>query len=212
MKICTTLLFGLVLALVGNLDAAETDSSLRVATFDVDATPPVGSMMAYDRVLRQDDLPLRCRGIVLLGAGEPIVLCALDWIGVANKGHDVFRAALAQAAGTSRDRVAVHALHQHDAPDCDFGAERLLEDAGAADLGRFDGTFARQVIGRAADAVRRAMESAQPLTHVGWGEADVQDVASNRRILGPNGKVRVTRYTATKEAAVRAEPVGVIDP
>jgi len=29
-------------------DAAES-SQLRVGTFDIDATPPIGSMMAYDR-------------------------------------------------------------------------------------------------------------------------------------------------------------------
>jgi len=37
-------------------------------------------------------------------------------------------------------------------------------------------------------------------------------VASNRRILGPDDKVRATRYTATKDAALRAEPEGTIDP
>jgi hypothetical protein len=169
-------------------------------------------MMAYDRVLRTDDLPLRCRGVVLLGAGEPIVLCALDWIGVANEGHDAFRDALAKAAGTTRNRVALHSLHQHDAPDCDFLAERLLKEAGASDLGRFDGTFARVLIERTAAAVKASLESAQPVTHVGFGEAEVQEVASNRRIKGPDGKVRVTRYTATKDPVVRAEPIGTIDP
>src|SRR5438034_1014527 len=65
-------------------------STLRVATFDVDATPPVGSMLAYDPVTNHWELGLRARGIVLLGAGEPIVLCAVDWIGIANEGHDAF--------------------------------------------------------------------------------------------------------------------------
>jgi len=37
-------------------------------------------------------------------------------------------------------------------------------------------------------------------------------VASNRRIHGPDGKVRATRYTASKDAALRAEPEGTIDP
>ena len=37
-------------------------------------------------------------------------------------------------------------------------------------------------------------------------------VASNRRILGADGKVRATRYTSTKDAALRAEPEGTIDP
>jgi hypothetical protein len=103
---------------------------VKVATFDVDATPPLGSAMAYDPVKRVDDLTLRCRGVVITGSGEPIVLCAVDWIGIANEGHDAFRAALAQAAGTTPARVAVHALHQHDAPGCDFTAEKLIKDLG----------------------------------------------------------------------------------
>src|SRR5437588_7217779 len=101
--------FALLAALFASQSATgAADAGLKIATFDVDATPPVGSMMAYDKVLRQDDLALRCRGVAVLGAGEPIVLCALDWIGIANEGHDAFRAALAQAAGTSPQRVAVH--------------------------------------------------------------------------------------------------------
>lgn len=74
---------------------------VKVATFDVDATPPLGSAMAYDTVKRLDDLTLRCRGVVITGSGDPIVLCAVDWIGIANEGHDAFRIALAKAAGTT---------------------------------------------------------------------------------------------------------------
>src|SRR5438552_7692458 len=118
-------------------DAAEplggtnsTPSTLRVATFDIDVTPPIGSMMAYDPVTNLWELGLRARGVVLLGAGDPIVLCAVDWIGIANEGQDAFRIALSRAAGTSPQRVAAHTLHQHDAPECDFSAERILKDSG----------------------------------------------------------------------------------
>jgi hypothetical protein len=187
-------------------------STVKVATFDVDATPPLGSAMAYDPVRRLDELTLRCRGIVILGAGQPMVLCAVDWIGIANEGHDAFRERLADAAGTTRDRVAVHTLHQHDAPGCDFTAERLVRDLGLKGYDRFDGGFHREVMQRAAQAIRRALASAQPVTHYGWGTARVKDVASNRRILGADGKVRAVRYTATKDAALRAAPEGVIDP
>src|SRR5262245_56681239 len=118
--LCTAL----ALSRAGRGDAdPPPPTSLRVATFDIDATPPVGSFMAYDPVVGKWDLGLRARGIVLLGAGDPIVLCALDWIGIANESHQVFRAALAAAAGTAPQRVTVHTLHQHDAPDCDFSAE-----------------------------------------------------------------------------------------
>src|SRR5688500_16373745 len=78
-------------ALAVEKPASTSSRGLRLATFDVDATPPVGSLMAFAPVKRLDELTLRCRGIVLLGAGEPIVLCAVDWIGIGNEGHDAFR-------------------------------------------------------------------------------------------------------------------------
>ena len=205
-------------ALARNVRAAESStptnapaSFLRLATFDVDATPPIGSMMAYDPVTNHWDLGLRARGIVLLGAGEPIVLCAVDWIGIANGGHDAFRNELAKAAGTTPSRVAAHALHQHDAPDCDFSAEHILKQAGM-DPRQFDSSFQRQLLARLAGALRDALPRAQPVSHLGLGAAPVEKVASNRRILGPDGKVRDTRWTATTDPKVRAEPDGVIDP
>ena len=82
---------------------------LRLATFDVDATPPLGAPMAYDTVKRLDEMTLRCRGVVLLGAGDPLVLCAVDWIGIANEGHDAFRAALAEASTLAGDDAALGA-------------------------------------------------------------------------------------------------------
>ena len=69
--------------------------------------------------------PLSARGIVLLGAGEPIVICSVDWVAISNAAHDVFREQLAKAAGTSPDRVAVHVVHQHDAPGVDFSSEEI---------------------------------------------------------------------------------------
>lgn len=200
----------LLLALSPQMRAAEP--TIKLAVFDVDATPPLGSAMAYDPVKRIDELTLRCRGIALVGADKPVVLCSLDWIGIANGGHDAFRDALAEAAGTTRDRVAVHTIHQHDAPGCDFTAEKLISELGLKNYGRFEGTFHRQVIQRAADALRAGIAAAQPVTHYGWGAAEVKEIASNRRLLGPDGRVRATRFTATKDPALRAEPEGVIDP
>ena len=186
-------------------------AGLSLAVFDIDATPPVGSLMAYDPVTNKWDLGLRARGVVLLGAGEPVVLCAIDWIGIANEGHDGFCARLALAAGTSPARVAVHTLHQHDAPDCDFSAEQILKEA-QLEPRQFESSFQRQVLAELEHAVRVALPRAQPLTHVGLGEARVEQVASNRRIFGPDGKVRAVRYTSCRDAALRAEPEGTIDP
>ena len=161
---------------------------LRVGTFAVDASPPVGSPLAYDPT-KGVQTPLSCRGIVLVGAGKPIVLCAVDWIGVANGGQTLFREHLAKAAGTSSHRVVVHALHQHDAPRCDFAADDLLTQQFGLSGAGFDPVFARDVVNRTATAVKAAVHDAEPVTHLGLGAAEVKQVASNRRILGPDGKV-----------------------
>lgn len=185
-------------------------ADLQVGVFEVDASPPIGSPLAYDPT-KAVSTPLSCRGIVIAGAGDPIVICAVDWIGIGNRGQTVFRERLASAADTQEDRVVVHALHQHDAPRCDFSADEILADYGLSGVG-FDPAFARDVIQRAADAVQRALQTARPVTHVGLGEGTIEKVASNRRILGPDGKVLHVRFTATRDPEIRAFPAGTIDP
>lgn len=194
------------------LGFADDKPPLKIVTFDLDVTPPVGSMMAYDPVRRHDELGLRCRGIVISGSGKPIVLCAVDWIGIANEAHDAFRTVLAQASETTPDRVAVHCLHQHDAPRSDFTAEQLLHHAGATDLDSFESSFQRATLKRLGQAVKSALPGAQEITHVGFGSASVQKVASNRRLMGLDGRVKATRYTTCRDEAMRAEPEGTIDP
>jgi len=184
---------------------------LQVAVFDMDVTPPVGSRLTYDVEKSKWDLGLRARGIVLLGAGKPVVLCSVDWIGIANEGYDAFRKALAEGAGTIPERVDLHTVHQHDAPICDFSSERILKKA-RLPLSCYDGNFARDVLRRLRKVVAESLAGAQEITQIGTGEAKVYQVASNRRILGEDGKVKATRYTTCKDSALRAEPEGLIDP
>lgn len=186
------------------------DASLRIAVFKADATPPVGAPVAYVNARSITD-PLSARGIVLLGAGKPIVMCAVDWIGIGNGGHDAWRQGLAEAAGTSMDRVTVHTLHQHDGPRCDFSAEELMAAHGLGGT-RMDAAFGRHIIADTAAAIRAALSTARPVTHLGVGEARVDKVASNRRIIGPGGRLILGRMSASKNPEAQAAPEGVIDP
>lgn len=188
-----------------------SSQGLSIATFDVDATPPVGSHLTYDLMKNSWDLGLRAKGFVLIGAGEPIVICSVDWIGISNDSQDEFKRVLANAAQTVPERVAVHAIHQHDAPSSDFGAEQILKAAGMNPLS-FEGSFSREVIKRLDVAVRNSLKIVQPITHLGLGSAMVYKVSSNRRIIGANGLVRASRTSATKDSTLRAEPEGLIDP
>ena len=184
---------------------------LRISTFDVDASPPVGSPLAYDPT-KGIQTPLSCRGIVLQPSNQkPIVLCAIDWIGVANEAHAEFRGQLAKAVETDVSRVTVHALHQHDTPRCDFSAEAVLEEFGHGGK-HYDVKFCRGVFKSAANAAKESLAKAEEITSIGVGAGEVKEVASNRRILGFDGKVKVTRYTACRDPKVRAMPIGTVDP
>ena len=194
-------------------DGHADDERLRITTFQCDVTPPVGSALCYGLVPPAERIvdPLTAIGIVLLTDEQPIVLCAVDWVGISNAAHGAWCEALARAVGTTMDRVRVHVLHQHDAPGVDFTAGSLLASCGLG--GKiYHEAFARRAIDRAATAAAAALNQPQPITHLGFGSAKVKRFASNRRILGPDGKVRGVRFTSCKDPALRAEPEGTIDP
>lgn len=188
----------------------EGKAEIRVGVFDIDASPPVGSPLAYDPCIAVE-MSLRCKGVVIIDDEGPVVLISVDWIGIANEGHKKFRELVAQAVGTAPDRVAVHAVHQHDAPECDLSAAELLRPYGLTEK-VYDVEWQVDVMRRAARAAAEAKANASPVTHVGFGKAVVEKVASNRRILGPDGKVQYIRWTATRDPRIRAMPVGTIDP
>src|SRR4051812_33310821 len=102
--------------------------NLSLAPFRFDVTPPLGHSLCggWIKPVAAVDDPLEAIGFVLLGAGKPIVLCAVDWTGLLNEAHVAWRKALAEAAGTTPVRVAVHCVHQHNAPFACLDAERLV--------------------------------------------------------------------------------------
>jgi hypothetical protein len=194
-----------------NLHAAE--GGLRIGTFEVDVTPPLESPLCHGNVMPAQQIvtPLLARGMVILGAEQPIVLCAMDWVALANASHVLIRETIAKSVGTASDRVAVHTVHQHDAPGSDLDTEGLLEAHGLG--GRFSNPeFDQQVFQAIADAARDCMAKAESVTQVGFGSGKIEKVASNRRVLGPDGKVAFTRMSASKHPQAATAPEGVIDP
>ena len=187
------------------------DSDLiKVGVFKVNVSPPMGSPVAYAKARSIQDT-LFAKGIVILSDEKPIVLCSVDWIGIANEGQDVWRKSLAEAAGTTIERVSVHVVHQHDGCRCDFTMASLLEEYGLGGW-RYDPPFLKDVIKKVSTAVQKAKDSAMSVTHIGFGEAKVEKVASNRRILGDDGMVKIVRYSSTRDSAAIAAPEGLIDP
>jgi hypothetical protein len=182
-------------------------------TFRFDVTPPMGHSLCggWIKPVEAVDDPLEAIGYVLLGAEKPIVVCVVDWTGILNSAHLKWREAFAEAAGTTVDRVTVHCVHQHNAPFACVDAEQIvLEQGDLPHIVELD--FFNRCLDAASAAVKQAMKQTVPVTHVATGEVKVDKVASNRRILGPDGKVASQRGSSSTSAEHHSLPEGVIDP
>jgi len=194
--------------------AATGAGSLHLAPFRFDVTPPLGHACCggwIKPVLDYDD-PLEAIGYVLLGCGAPIVVCVVDWTGILNEAHVAWRSALAEAAGTTPDRVTVHCVHQHNAPLVCFDAARIAQEE--KDLPAiYDVDFHRRCLDAARTAVANALTSVRPVTHVAHGSARVERVASNRRLArDAAGRLTKMRGSSSRDAELIALPEGLIDP
>jgi hypothetical protein len=199
--------------LAGQVQAAADSSNLRLATFRADVTPPIGAPLCGGLVKPVAGVtePLQALGVVILGADKPIVLCAVDWCEIRISDHVRWRETLARAAGTTPERVAVHSLHQHNAPLCDTAAHAILTGV-EKPLSVIDIAWAEKAMNGVAESIEAAIKNAVPISHIAHSEAKVEEVASNRRIMGDNGKVAKMRLSSTKDESLRAIPEGTVDP
>ena len=189
----------------------QPPAGLRVATFSCDVTPPVGGhpLIWLTSVKTVED-PLLAKGVVLDDGQHRYVLCAVDWCGLCNSSHELFRRKLAGGVGTDVARVEVHCVHQHTAPYTDSDAQRLLDKE--ADPPKYvDFKFLDQLTDRLAAAAKESLGRLEAFDQVGLGRAKVDRVASSRRIPVGGGKFR-WRMSSCKDPEVRALPEGTIDP
>jgi hypothetical protein len=207
------LAFGAVLVLIGFVFLREHDEKrYRIAVFQVDVTVPMNhGMMGGSWLSKRVADPLEANGFVLLGGDAPVVFVSVDWCEIRNEAYERWQSVLAEAAGTRPDHVMVTAVHQHDAPVADTGAEKLLRDRGLAGS-ICDPDFHESAVQRVAAALRASLASAQPVTHVGAGQARVEQVASNRRYTAPDGRVLYDRMSRTTKQEARDANEGLIDP
>ena len=192
---------------------AVSAKNLKLAPFKFDATPPIGHGCCggWIKPIEIVDDPMEALGFVLLGAGAPIVICVVDWTGILNEAHVRWRTALAEAAGTTPERVSVHCVHQHNAPMACIEAEKII--AAQGDLPHLlDLQFFDECLAKAKSAVAAALQNPQPVTHVAYGQGKVEKVAGNRRLIGPDGKLLTMRGSACTDPKLIEMPEGLIDP
>jgi hypothetical protein len=195
-------------------DDAPANSACRLCSFSADVTIPLGHrcMGVLSTKSQRIADPLLAHGFVLLGPEPPIVMCAIDWCEIRNGAYDQWREALAHAANTTRERVLVSSLHQHDAPVVDRDAAEHLRQVGLPDE-LYHESFHDQTVRRVADALAQSLRNPKPITHLGLGQAKVDKIASNRRVVYPDGRVTFDRGSASGGIGFhREQPEGEIDP
>ena len=204
-------------SLLGSLAAGALGSACSpsggysISVFEADITPPLGTPFLGGVRARSVVDPLFAKGLILHGAGAPLVLASLDWCEIRNESYERWREALASAAGTTNERVLVTCVHQHDAPYVDAVAQQLLEE-NDVDGALCDLESNEEAIESVAAAVRNAMQQRRPVTSIGAGRGETKQLVSNRRYLTDDGAVSWGRTSATRDPALRAKPPGLCDP
>jgi hypothetical protein len=192
---------------------AKATSTYQLASFTSDVTPPLGHALMGGGIApaqRIED-PLFAHGFVLSNGGNPIVFVAVDWCEIRNDAYDRWRAVLAEAARTTRERVLVTSVHVHDAPVADLEAQHILEQHKlATSICNLD--FHERALQRVARSLRDALRHSRRVSHLGIGQAKVQQVASNRRFPGPDGTTLFSRTSSTRDPVAHEAPGGTIDP
>ncbi|MCH2124430.1 MAG: hypothetical protein MK165_06545 [Pirellulaceae bacterium] len=198
----------------GLADEATSLGELHLAPFRFDVTPPTGHPCCggLTKPVEAVDDSLEAIGIVLWGLGKPIVICAVDWTGILNDAHVQWRTVLADAAGTTPDRVAVQCVHQHNAPFACLDAQQIVEEQG--DLPPIvEVDFFHRCLDRARTTIQAAVRSPRRITHIAQGQGKVEKVASNRRVSrDSNGQILRMRGSSCQDEELIALPEGLIDP
>lgn len=204
----------LAASLAVQASADDKVTPFKLATFSADVTIPLNHRCMGVLPTKSKKIVdrLYAHGFVLIGVEKSIVVCAVDWCEIRNGAYDQWRDTLAKAANTSRERVLLSSVHQHDAPVTDTGAAKLLTEIGLnGEL--YDEAFHDDTIRRVATAVSDSLAAASPVTHLGLGQASVDKVASNRRVVHPDGRVDFSRGSRSGSSEFHANaPDGLIDP
>jgi len=208
-----TALLGTSLEAPTALAQLRQEPLFQLTSFSAEVTPPVGHplMGGGTAPVRQIDDQLYANGLVIIGAGEPIVIVAVDWCEIRNDAYDSWRTTLAKAARTVPERVLVTSVHQHDAPIADLEAQRILEKRQAA--GKIcDLEFHERVLQNVAHAARVSLQNPRRITHIGLGQANVEQAASHGQFREDNARNTFGRTRMTRDLRANARPVGASDP
>jgi hypothetical protein len=190
---------------------------MRITSFISDVTNPVGSSVCSSSANFVESIrdPLFARGLVLEDGKKRFVFCTVDYCGVAGKFYEQWCKKIAKAAGTLPEFVALHAVHQHQAPWL-IGEDWVEKKSKGQHLffgvSQKEKTWINLRLKMLSQSIVESLKNFKPVASVGGAGVRTEGLASNRRILGKNNQVVGIRWSITKNSKVRMAPVGLVDP
>ena len=198
-----------VIVLVSCGQGISFAENLKIVTFQVDVTPPIGDPLAYvpnDKV----DTPIYVSGVVLDDGATRAVWVSSDYLYICGESYVRWTEAIAKQTGTTIENVFLHSVHQHDSI---LWAPEYNPKEGEDGPLVVNPEYCEKSLKDVSDAIAKAVSG--PWHAVGrllTGETRLGGLAANRRLVDENGQFAHTRYSGKNTPALQAWPVGKIDP
>jgi len=200
----------IVLALSGQpLSAMKSSTDLKIVTFQVDMTPPIGDPLAYvpnEKI----DTPIYVSGVVLDDGKTRAVWVSCDYIYICGESYIAWTEMIAERAGTIANHVFLHSVHQHDS--IRWAPEYNPKEGETGPL-VVNPEYCEKSLADVANAIAKAVSGPwQPVGKLLTAETRLGGLAANRRLVDENGQFAHTRYSGKNPPELQAWPVGKIDP
>lgn len=190
---------------------------MKITSFIADVTNPIGSSVCSSSANFTESVrdPLFARGLIVDDGKKRFVFCTVDYCGIAGSFYEKWRKVIARAAGTQPEFVALHAVHQHQAPWL-IGEDWVEKKTDGRHLffgvSRKEKVWIKSRLKTLSKSIFASLKNFKPVASVGGAGVRTEGLASNRRIIGKNNKVAGIRWSITKDSVVRRAPVGLVDP
>jgi hypothetical protein len=190
-------------------NANQNPGNLKIVTFQVDVTPPIGDPLAYvpnDKV----DTPIYVSGVVLDDGPTRAVWVSSDYIYICGESYVQWTQTIAEQAGTVEENVFLHSVHQHDSIRWAPEYNPLEGEDGPMVV---NPEYCVKSLNDVSVAIAKAVSGPWQLVgKVLTSETRLGGLAANRRLADANGQFAHTRFSGKNTPAIQAWPVGKIDP
>jgi len=171
-----------------------------------DLRPPIPGPAGVDteREFILDDI--WTRALVFKDENNVLILVAADIANFYEKDREDLIEEIEKVCNIKKFKLVSHCVHMHQAPNVCWNSFSMINKEGGYAINE---EYYRAFLNKTALAVKEAFKDLENF-QIEYGEAEVKGIESNRRIMGPDEKIRLRGSRPSKK--LRELPEGHIDP